>query len=104
MSLVSWLDRRITGRRQARRAPAGKAPSPFRPRLEALEGRDLPSFGAPVGYPLTEPLAVVAMVAADVNGDGKHDPFHERHLTASGAKAEPPPAALDRRVREARLL
>jgi hypothetical protein len=70
MSLVSWLDRRITRRRQARRAPAGKATSPFRPQLEALEGRDLLSFSAPVSYPEPQPAA---MVAADVNGDGKPD-------------------------------
>jgi hypothetical protein len=35
-----------------------------------LEGRDLPSFAAPVAYPVSQPLAVVA---ADVNGDGRPD-------------------------------
>ncbi|HZZ81481.1 MAG TPA: VCBS repeat-containing protein [Gemmataceae bacterium] len=42
----------------------------FRPRLESLEGRDLPSFAVPVAYPSSQALAVVT---ADVNGDGRPD-------------------------------
>jgi hypothetical protein len=70
MQLFSWLRERMTGRPRTRRAPA-RGPAPrFRPHLETLEGRDLPSFAAPVAYPVSQPLAVVA---ADVNGDGKPD-------------------------------
>jgi hypothetical protein len=42
----------------------------FRLRVESLDGRDLPSFAAPVAYLVPQPLAVVA---ADVNGDGRPD-------------------------------
>src|SRR5262245_11871625 len=56
-------DRRVPG---TVRKPAG-----FRPRLEVLEGRDLPSFAAPVTY--AEPSPALAMVTADVNGDGRPD-------------------------------
>jgi hypothetical protein len=73
MSFFSWLrnwkpssthDRRRTHR------SAGK-PAPFRPGLETLEGRDLPSFAAPLVYP-TLPTTV-ALVTGDLNGDGKPD-------------------------------
>jgi hypothetical protein len=50
--------------------PARKAGPRFRPQLETLEGRDVPSFGAPVAYGSGEP---VALVTGDVNGDGKPD-------------------------------
>jgi hypothetical protein len=42
----------------------------FRPRVEVLEGRDLPSFAAPTSIPVYNP---VGLVAADLNGDGKPD-------------------------------
>jgi hypothetical protein len=70
MQLLSWVRKRMTGRPQTRRAPAGRPAPRFRPRIEALEGRDLPSFGAPVAYALNGPQA---LVTADVNGDGKPD-------------------------------
>src|SRR5262245_9588503 len=70
MQLLSWLSARMTCRPQTRRAPARKPTQDFRPRVEVLEGRDLPSFAAPVAYPASQPLAVVA---ADVNGDGRPD-------------------------------
>src|SRR5262252_9331105 len=70
MQLLSWLSARMTCRPQTRRAPARKPTRVFRPRVEVLEGRDLPSFAAPVAYPVSQPLAVVA---ADVNGDGRPD-------------------------------
>ena len=70
MQLLSWVRKRITGRPQTRRAPAGRPAPRFRPRIEALEGRDLPSFGAPVAYALNGPQA---LVTADVNGDSKPD-------------------------------
>lgn len=38
--------------------------------MDVLEGRDLPSFAAPVAYPVSQPLTVVA---DDVNGDGRPD-------------------------------
>jgi hypothetical protein len=43
MQLLSWLRRRMTGRPQTRRTPARKPTPRFRPRVEALEGRDVPS-------------------------------------------------------------
>jgi hypothetical protein len=71
MQLLSWLHKRMTGRPKTRGTPARKPARGFRPRLEALEGRDLPSFSAPVSYGgVNLPLA---LAAADVNGDGKPD-------------------------------
>jgi hypothetical protein len=70
MQLLSWLHQRITGRPQTRRAPARRPTPRFRPQVRTLEDRVLPSFSAPVSYPVTQPLAVVA---ADVNHDGKPD-------------------------------
>src|SRR5262245_1477811 len=43
MQLLSWLSARMTCRPQTRRAPARKPTQLFRPRVEVLEGRDLPS-------------------------------------------------------------
>src|SRR5262249_40001485 len=43
MQLLSWLHQRLTGWRPARRAPARKPSLRFRPRLEVLEGRDVPT-------------------------------------------------------------
>jgi hypothetical protein len=60
----------MTGRPQTRRTPAGRPAPRLRPRLEALEGRDLPSFAAPVTYAMTQPIALATV---DVNGDGKPD-------------------------------
>ncbi len=70
MQPLSWLRDRMSRRPQTRRAPAPKPTWAFRPRVEALEGRDLPSFAAPVAYSISQPLAVIA---ADVNGDGRPD-------------------------------
>src|SRR5579885_1091112 len=70
MQLLSWLSARMTCRPQTRRAPARKPTQVFRPQVGVLEGRNLLSFAAPVAYPVTQPLAVVA---ADVNGDGRPD-------------------------------
>jgi hypothetical protein len=58
------------------------APAPYRPRLEALEDRSLPSFAAPISYPAaSQPYAVLTAnfngdatrAVADVNGDGVLD-------------------------------
>jgi hypothetical protein len=43
MPLFSWLQKRPTGRPQSRRTPGRKPTLRFRPRLELLEGRCLPS-------------------------------------------------------------
>ena len=43
MQLFSWLTKRMTGRRQNRRAPACRPAPRFRPHLEALEDRTVPS-------------------------------------------------------------
>jgi hypothetical protein len=56
-------------RHPARRTPRRLKAS--RLLLEVLEGRTLPSFLAPVNYPAG--VSPVAVVAADVNGDGKLD-------------------------------
>lgn len=71
MQLFSWLHKRMTGRPQVRSTPARKPLPRFRPQLETLEARDLPSFSAPVFSPSLDGTA--ALVTADVNGDGKPD-------------------------------
>jgi len=43
MQLLSWLYQRMIGRPPMRRTPARKPAPRFRPRLEILEGRDVPS-------------------------------------------------------------
>lgn len=43
MSFLSWLGKRMSGWPQIRRTPARKPASRFRPQLETLEGRDVPS-------------------------------------------------------------
>ena len=43
MNLFSWLFQRTTDRPQPRRTPAPKPASRFRPHLEDLESRDVPS-------------------------------------------------------------
>jgi hypothetical protein len=70
MQLFSRFHKWMTGRSQMRCTPARKPAPRFRPQLEALEGRDLPSFSVPVPYALNGPQA---LVTADVNGDGKPD-------------------------------
>jgi hypothetical protein len=70
MQLFSWLHKRMTGRPQTRSTPAHKPAPRFRPQLETLEARDVPSFAAPVTSSVSQP---VALVTADVNGDRKPD-------------------------------
>jgi hypothetical protein len=72
MSFFSWLRSWTPSLSQEHRLTRGAArkPSPFRPTLERLEARDLPSFGNPIYSAISQPIA---MVAADVNGDGKED-------------------------------
>jgi FG-GAP-like repeat len=71
MSLFTWLCKRTTGRPHARRVAAPRPTPRFRPQLEALEGRIVPSFSSPVAYSINGFGA--AVVTADVNGDGKPD-------------------------------
>jgi hypothetical protein len=70
MPLFSSLLRWMTGRPHTRRTLARKPTPRFRPQLETLEGRDLPSFGTPVAY---SAYATQALATADMNGDGKPD-------------------------------
>jgi hypothetical protein len=70
MPLFSWLLTRMTGRPHTRRILARKPTTRFRPQLEALEGRDLPSFGTPVVY---STYGTQALATADMNTDGKPD-------------------------------
>jgi hypothetical protein len=44
MQLLSWLRKRMAGRPHTRRTPAERPAPRFRPRLEALEARDVPSL------------------------------------------------------------
>jgi hypothetical protein len=74
MWFSSWLANRNSSQADTRGHTSGSVPrkrSTFRPRLEALEDRWLPSFGAPVAYQV--PGGQFAVVTADVNGDGKPD-------------------------------
>jgi hypothetical protein len=72
MSLVTWLQNRTRGFAGQRRAAKGspRRQTTFRPQLEALEGRDVPSFSSPHAYAVTLPAA---LIAADVNHDGNPD-------------------------------
>jgi hypothetical protein len=67
MSFSSWLTA-APGNRHSARKPAPR----FRPQLEVLEARDLPSFGSPVAI---GSYYMATLVTADANGDGKPDLF-----------------------------
>ena len=83
MQLLSWLRQRLTCRPPSRRAPARKPTPRFRPRLELLEARDVPTKVTPTptpthtGFSLSGSYGVStgpqAMVTADVNHDGALD-------------------------------
>jgi hypothetical protein len=68
MQLFSWLHKRLTARTQTHATAARKLTARCRPQLETLEGRDLPSFSAPVAYPSYQARV---LVAADMISDGK---------------------------------
>jgi hypothetical protein len=69
MQLLSWLRKRMTGRAQTRRTPSGRPAPRFRPRLEALEDRDVPST-LTVTTPLDGPAGSLrAEIAAAQPGD-----------------------------------
>jgi trimeric autotransporter adhesin len=67
MRFLSWLR---SGKVPVPTRPASPA-ARFRPRVEALEGRDLLRFSAPVVFPTLD--ETVALATGDVNGDGKPD-------------------------------
>jgi hypothetical protein len=69
MQLLSWLNVRMTGRPQTRRAPARRTPPRFRPRLEALETRDLPSTLTVTNTLDSGPGSLRAEIAAAQPGD-----------------------------------
>src|SRR5262249_14580772 len=70
MQLFSWLHKRLTGRPQTRPTPGRKPTLQFRPQLEVLARRDLPSFASPVAI---GSYYMATLVTADANGDGKPD-------------------------------
>jgi hypothetical protein len=71
MSLLSWLrSRKSTSTEDRRWRGSAHKSAAFRPRLEALEDRYVPSFASPATIPIYQPAT---LVTADVNGDGKPD-------------------------------
>jgi hypothetical protein len=79
MLFSSWLRNRTATSARERRST--RRPGAFRPGLQALEGRDVPSFSPAGNYPLgTLPEAVVT---ADVNNDGKLDLLTADPLTST---------------------
>ena len=70
MQLLSWLHKRLTGQPRTRRNSTPRQTAGFRPHLESLEGRIVPTFSAPVGFLSSQ---TVALIAGDINGDGHPD-------------------------------
>jgi hypothetical protein len=70
MNLFSWVSKRLKTVRHSHRVSVGRPTARFRPQLEMLEGRDLPSFSAPVAYPSYQ---TQALVTADMKNNGKLD-------------------------------
>jgi hypothetical protein len=72
MSFLSWLRRwKSTSTQDRRWRGSARKSAAFRPRLETLEDRCLPSFSSPASYAVgANPQAVVT---ADLNGDGRLD-------------------------------
>jgi hypothetical protein len=69
MQLLSWLRKRMTGRPQTRRTPTGRPAPRFRPRLEALEDRDVPSTLTVTTTADSGPDSLRAEIAAAQAGD-----------------------------------
>src|SRR5438876_3622435 len=57
--------------RRSKKAP--RRPRAFRPTVEGLETRTLPSFIASIRTPINTDVAVVALATGDFNGDGIPD-------------------------------
>jgi hypothetical protein len=71
MWLTSWLRSwKSTSTQERRWRGSARKSAAFRPRLEVLEARDLPSFSSAPSIPVYQP---VGLVTADVNGDGIPD-------------------------------
>jgi hypothetical protein len=60
----------LTGQPRSRRNSTPRHTAGFRPSLETLEGRIVPTFSAPVGILSSQ---TVALIARDINGDGHPD-------------------------------
>ena len=69
MQLLSWLSARMTCRPQTRRAPARKPTPLFRPRVEVLEGRDVPSTLTVTSTADSGPATLRAEIVAANPGD-----------------------------------
>jgi hypothetical protein len=69
MQLFSWLHKRLTGRSQTRATPARKPTPRFRPQLEALEDRDVPSTLTVTNHLGFGPGSLRAEIAAAQSGD-----------------------------------
>src|SRR6516162_1492191 len=69
MRLLSWLSPRRTGRPRTRRAPASKPGPRFRPALELLERRDVPSTLTVTSTADSGPGTLRAEIAAANPGD-----------------------------------
>jgi hypothetical protein len=69
MQLLSWLYERMTGRPHTWRAPARKPAPRFRPRLESLERRDVPSTLAVTNTHDSGAGSLRADIAAAQSGD-----------------------------------
>ncbi|HEY7423309.1 MAG TPA: VCBS repeat-containing protein [Gemmataceae bacterium] len=72
MSFISWLRSRTANRAARRRKQRRAEPPSFRPQLEALENRIVPSFSLPQNIPVNG-LNQTVMAAADLTGNGKTD-------------------------------
>src|SRR5262249_33417705 len=89
MKLFSWLSAAIGNRQSAigrglRKPKAGsRKPLRFRPQLEVLEARDLPSFASPVAI---GSYYMATLVTADANGDGKPDLFTSPSAGGAGTQ------------------
>jgi hypothetical protein len=83
MSFFFWLRnrKRPSTRGYRLRRVAARKPATFRPGLETLEDRDLPSFRSPISTAVSNSMA---MVAADVNNDGKADLIVARRDQVAG--------------------
>src|SRR5438874_2283208 len=68
ISWINWLRQGRADRRGRRRTPPGER---YRPLLETLESRSLPSFT--MGSTFAVGLLPTSVAVADVNGDGKPD-------------------------------
>jgi hypothetical protein len=76
MSFFSWLRHRTSTHARQRLAQRRAAAPRFRPQLEALENRIVPSFSSPLSIPVQSQGLIGNngnLVAADLTGNGKTD-------------------------------